>query len=186
MKRNLGKLIPPGIASPLSLTGGTASRVIWESMDSLGARLEILDTFLAEASASIRRPQSRARAIAILTRWATAWQGPSRTLEQTRSIHGSCLHFNQLIGSVWCHAFAFHAVPRDGLFLRGPDTDRTRKSHKLRSNRLDSTGLDALFTAWSARPEAHPAGNAVEFWLEEVPDEVWEASLQEALECLKS
>jgi hypothetical protein len=148
--------------------------------------LEILETYLAEASATIKRPQSRARAQVILTRWATAWQGPTRALAHTRSIHGSCLHFNQLIGTVWCHAFAFHAIPREGLFLKGPDTDRTRKSHKFRSNRLDSSSLDALFKAWSARPEARPAGNAVEFWLEEVPDEVFEACLQEVLECLKS
>lgn len=141
--------------------------------------------FLAEASASIRRPQSRARAGAILSRWAMAWQGPTRILEHTRSNHGAYLHFNQLIGTVWCHVFVFHASHKDGLSLRGPDTDRTRKAHKLRSNRLDSSGLDALFTAWSAHPEAHPAGNAVEFWLDEVPDEVWEACLQEALECLK-
>lgn len=148
--------------------------------------MEILETFLAEAAASIKRPQSRARAHAILSRWATAWQGPTRVLEHTRSIHGSCLRFNQLIGTVWSHAFAFHAVPREGLFLKGPDTDRARKSHKLRNNRLDASGLDALFAAWSAHPEAHPAGNAVEFWLEEVPDDVWEACLLEALECLKS
>ena len=96
------------------------------------------------------------------------------------------MRFNQLIGSVWCHVFAFHAVPREGLSLRGPDTDRTRKSHKLRNNRLDSSSLDALFDAWSAHPEAHPAGNAVEFWLEETPDEVWDACLEEALGCLKT
>ena len=148
--------------------------------------MEILELFLAEASASLKRPQSRARAEAVLTRWATAWQGPARTLEHTRSIHGACLRFNQLIGSVWCHVFAFHAVPREGLSLRGPDTDRTRKSHKLRNNRLDSSSLDALFDAWSAHPEAHPAGNAVEFWLEETPDEVWDACLEEALGCLKT
>jgi hypothetical protein len=147
--------------------------------------LEILDTFLADAFAALKRPQSRIRAEAILTRWVTAWQGSTRALEQTRSIHGSCLRFNQLIGTVWCHAFAFHAVRKDGLFLKGPDTDRTRKSHKLRNNRLDSTGLDALFVAWSAHPEARPAGNAVEFYLDEVPDEIWEACLKEALECLK-
>ena len=147
--------------------------------------MEILDTFLAEAAASLRRPQSRARAAALLARWATAWQGPTRVLEHTRSIHGSCLRFNQLIGTVWCHAFAFHAVPREGFFLKGPDTDRARKSHKLRTNRLDPAGLDALFEAWSAHPEARPAGNAVELWLDEVPDEVWEACLQEVLTCLK-
>lgn len=147
--------------------------------------MEILDIFLAETSSCLKRAPSRERAEAILTRWATAWQGPTRALEHTRSNHGACLRFNQRIGTIWCHAFAFHAVPKEGLFLRGPDTDRTRKSHKLRSNRLDSASLDALFEAWSARPEAHPAGNAVEFHLEEVPDEIWEACLQEALEHLK-
>ena len=152
----------------------------------MGARLEILETFLAEASASIKHPQSRARANAVLSRWAAAWQGPTRILEHTRSNHGACLHFNQLIGTVWCHAFAFHAIQKEGLSLRGPDTDRTRKSHKFRSNRLDSASLDALFQAWSAHPEAHPAGHAVEFWLEEVPDEVWETCLQEAMDCLKT
>jgi hypothetical protein len=147
--------------------------------------LEILDTFLAEASSVLKRSQSRARAEAILSRWVTAWQGPSRTLEHTRSIHGACLRFNQRIGTIWCHAFAFHVVPREGLSLKGPDTDRARKSHKLRSNRLDAASLDALFEAWSAHPEARPAGNAVEFYLDEVPDEVWDACLVEALECLK-
>jgi hypothetical protein len=147
--------------------------------------LEILEVFLAEASTCIKRPQSRLRAEALLTRWAMAWQGPTRILEHTRSNHGACLHFNQLIGTVWCHVFVFHAIPREGLSLKGPDTDRTRKSHKLRSNRLDSSSLDALFQAWSAHPEARPAGHAVEFWLEEVPDDVWEACLQEALACLK-
>ena len=147
--------------------------------------MENLEIFLAHASASLKRPQARERAQAILTRWATAWQGPSRLLEHTRSNHGNCLHFNQLIGTVWCHAFTFHALPKEGLFLKGPDTDRTRKSHKFRSNRLDTTGLDALFALWSAHPEARPAGNAVEFWLDEVPDEIWEACLQEALGCLK-
>lgn len=148
--------------------------------------MEILELFLAEAATVLKHAQSRTRAEAILSRWATAWQGPTRVLEHTRSIHGSCLRFNQRIGTVWCHAFAFHAVPREGLYLKGPDTDRARKSHKLRSNRLDATGLDALFEAWSAHPEARPAGNAVEFWLDEVPEDVWEACLREALDCLKS
>lgn len=148
--------------------------------------MEILEAFLADVSASLKHAQARARAGAIITRWGTAWQGPARTLDHTRSIHGSCLHFNQLIGTVWCQAFTFHVVPRNGLFLRGPDTDRSRKSHKLRSNRLDASGLDALYAAWSGRPEAHPAGNAVEFRLEETPDETWEACLQDALACLKA
>lgn len=147
--------------------------------------MEILEPFLTETAAVLRHAQSRARAFALLQRWATAWQGPHMVLEHTRSIHGSCLRFNQRIGTVWCHAFAFHAVPREGLSLRGPDTDRARKSHKLRTHRLDASGLDALFEAWSAHPEAHPAGNAVEFRLEETPDEVWEACLQEALQLLQ-
>lgn len=148
--------------------------------------MEILEAFLAEAASALKRPQSRARAQELLSRWALAWQGPTRVLEHTRSIHGSCLRFNQRFGTIWCHAFAFHAVPKVGLSLKGPDTDRARKSHKLRSNRLDPTPLDALYDAWSAHPEAHPAGNAVEFWLDETPDEVWEACLQEALSCLKA
>lgn len=94
------------------------------------------------------------------------------------------MHFNQLIGDVWCKAFTFHAAPRHGLSLRGPDTDRLRKSHKLRANRLDSRPLDSLFEAWSAHPEARPAGNAVELFMDEAHDDVWELFLQEALSCL--
>ena len=130
--------------------------------------LEILDSFLPAIQKAHKHSQSRARAEAILVRWTSVWQGPKRSLDCTHSIHGTYLHFNQLIGSVWSHAFSFHAAPREGLTLRGPDTDRVRKSHKHRDNRLDSTGLDALFEAWSAHPESHPAGNAVVFYLDEV------------------
>ncbi len=119
-----------------------------------------------------------------MRRWIARWQGPKRSLSLTRSNHGFYLHFNQLIGSVWVQAFGFHADPRTGLAMRGPDTDRTRKSHKYRSNKLDSTDLDALFKAWSAHPEARPAGHAVEFLLVETSDETWEACLQEALKHL--
>jgi len=143
--------------------------------------LEILDSFLPALMSSVKHAQSRQRAEVILQRWATVWPGPQRLLECTHSIHGTCLHFKQLIGTVWCQVFSFHATRKDGLTLRGPDTDRSRKSHKLRQHRLDPSALDALFDAWSAHPEAHPAGNAVVFFLDEVPDETWEACLQEAL-----
>lgn len=148
--------------------------------------MELLEAFTERALAALKFQGERARARAILLRWATAWQGPTRSLTYTRSLHGSYLHFNQLIGKVWCQAFSFHAAPRHGLSMRGPDTDRARKSHKLRDNRLDASGLDALFTAWSAHPELRPAGIAVEAFLGETPDEVWEAMLQEALGCLKA
>jgi hypothetical protein len=143
--------------------------------------LEILESFLPVLQTLHKHPQSRLRAEALVLRWTAAWQGPKRALECTKSIHGTYLHFNQLIGAVWCHAFSFHATRREGLTLRGPDTDRDRKAHKHRDNRLDSAGLDALFQAWSSHPEAHPAGNAVVFFLDEVPDETWEACLQEVL-----
>lgn len=146
--------------------------------------MEIVESFLAHAKGAFRRPDDRRRAEKILLRWAAAWQGRSRNLTQTSSNHGTYLHFNQLIGGIWCRAFIFHAAPRRGFGLRGPDTDRTRKSHKLRANRLDSSSLDALFEAWSAHPEARPAGNAVELLLEEAHDDVWESFLQEALRCL--
>lgn len=147
--------------------------------------METLADFILAATSVIRYASDRQRAEALLTRWGTAWQGPNRALDATYSNHGAYLHFNQLIGKVWSHAFTFHAAQRQSLVLRGPDTDRARKSHKLRNTKLDPTGLDALFLAWSARPEAHPAGNAVEFRLEETPDEVWEACLQDALHHLR-
>ena len=146
--------------------------------------MEVLLDFIASARTVAGHASDKQRAEAVLTRWGTAWQGPRRALEATHSNHGAYLHFNQLIGKVWSHAFIFHASQREGLVLRGPDTDRVRKSHKHRENKLDVTGLDALFVAWGAHPEARPAGNAVEFHLAETPDEVWETCLLEALKLL--
>ena len=48
-------------------------------------------------------------------------------------------------------------------------------------NPLDAAPLDALFEAWSLHPEARPAGHAVEFFLDETPDETWAACLAEVL-----
>ena len=146
--------------------------------------MEVLTDFIIDARAAEGHASNKQRAEAILTRWGTAWQGSKRALDATHSNHGAYLHFNQLIGKVWSHAFTFHASHREGLILRGPDTDRVRKGHRDRENRLDVSGLDAVFLAWGAHPEAHPAGNAVEFYLEETPDEVWEACLQEVLKLL--
>jgi hypothetical protein len=151
---------------------------------SLGEPLEIVESFLDSAKGAFRRADARKRAEGIVSKWASAWQGPCRNLTGTASIHGAYLHFNQMIGGIWCKAFTFHASPRRGLSLRGPDTDRIRKSHKLRSNRLDSALLDRLFEDWSRHPEARPAGNAVELFLEEAHDDVWESFLREALHCL--
>ncbi len=146
--------------------------------------MEALDSFLPFAHGALRHGSERRRAETILLRWATAWQGPDRALEFTRSHHGAYLHFNQRVGTTWCQVCTFHAAPRQGLSLRGPDPDRMRKSHKLRRHPLDRSGLDQVFDAWSAHPEARPAGNAVELVLVEVPDDVWEACLQEALQAL--
>ena len=143
--------------------------------------MDELEPFLAAARRALRHPQDRLRAERILLQWASAWQGPDRKLSATFSNHGAFLHFHQLIGSTWSDAFHFRAALGHGLSLRGPDTDRARKSHKLRRHPLDRAGLDALFEDWQAHPEARPAGNAVEFFLEEAPDEVWAACLQEAL-----
>lgn len=143
--------------------------------------MEDINFFFNKALGSLKHPSERQRAEAILLRWTAQWTGPRRNLTTTHSNHGSFLHFNQLIGTTWSHVFAFHAAPRHGLSLKGPDPDRIRKSHKHRDAPLDRTGLDALFDAWSAHPEARPAGNAVELFLEETSDEVWEACLQEAL-----
>jgi len=146
--------------------------------------LEIVESFLEAAKGAFRRTDGRKRAEIILTRWASVRQGPCRSLTGTASSHGAYLHFNQFIGGIWCKVFTFRASPRQGLSLRGPDTDRVRKSHKLRANRLDTKSLDKLFENWSLHPEAHPAGNAVELFMDEAHDEVWEAFLQEALTCL--
>ena len=143
-----------------------------------------MESFLDSAKGAFKRTADRKRAEGILMRWAAAWNGPLRNLTQTNSNHGAYLHFNQLIGGIWCKAFTFHAVSGYGLGLRGPDTDRIRKSHKLRENRLDSRPLDSLFAAWSLHPEARPAGKAVELRMNEAHDDVWELFLQEALYCL--
>ncbi|HJV22282.1 MAG TPA: hypothetical protein VJ570_06285 [Holophagaceae bacterium] len=144
-----------------------------------------LEDYLALAARQVPHPRDRERFIRLVTRWASQWTGKSRKLEVTASHHGTFLHFNQLIGTHWMQAFTFEATKRHGVFLKGPDPDRGRKSHKLRSNPLDPSTLDALFDAWSAHPEGRPAGKAMEFFLEETPDETWEACLQEALACLK-
>jgi len=143
--------------------------------------LEDLDLFMEQALAALKHPQEKQRAQAILARWSTLWPGPRRNLTCTFSNHGAFLHFNQMIGSNWSHVFTFHAAPRQGLSMRGPDSDRVRKAHKHRDTPLDRQGLDGVFAAWSAHPEARPAGNAIELYLEEAADEVWEACLQEVL-----
>ena len=130
---------------------------------------------------ALKHPQERKRATALLNHWIDQWPGPKRNITCTFSNHGAFLHFNQLIGTTWSHVFTFHAAHRHGLSLKGPDTDRTRKSHKRRANPLDREGLDAVFDAWSAHPEARPAGNAIELFLEEAPDDVWEACLEEVM-----
>jgi hypothetical protein len=143
--------------------------------------LEDLELFVEKARAALKHPQERARAQALLSRWSALWPGPKRNITCTFSNHGAFLHFNQMIGSTWSHVFTFHAAPRHGLSMRGPDTDRVRKAHKDRDTPLDRQGLDAVFAAWSAHPEARPAGNAIELYLDEAADEVWEACLQEVL-----
>jgi hypothetical protein len=148
--------------------------------------LEILGPFLDAARASLRHAQDRERAQALILRWAAAWQGPTRRLTVTSSNHGAYLHFDQRVATVWSQVFTFHAAPHHGLSMRGPDPDRVRKSHRHRDKQLDRHPLDALFEAWSAHGEAHPANNAVELFLVETPDETWEACLQEALACLKA
>lgn len=146
--------------------------------------MEQLDEFVAYAHTCVKHARERARVAPLLEGWATAWQGRDRMLDFTRSLHGVSLHFNQRIGTHWIQAFSFHANRRDGFFLKGPDTDRARKSHKLRSNPLDAAPLDALFEAWRAHPEHHPAGMAVVFHLEETPDDTWAALLKAALDQL--
>ena len=143
--------------------------------------MEDLDLFFERAQAALKRPQEKLRAQAILSRWAGLWSGPRRNLTCTFSNHGAFLHFNQMIGTTWSHVFTFHAAPRHGLSMRGPDSDRVRKAHKHRDTPLDRQGLDGVFAAWSTHPEARPAGNAIELYLDEAADEVWEACLQEVL-----
>lgn len=144
-----------------------------------------LEDFLLVAESCVRTRQDRARLAQLLETWAAPWTGKHRTLNLTVSNHGAYLHFSQLLGTHWMQAFTFIATHKDGVRVKGPDPDRGRKSHKLREHRLDPAKLDALYEAWSAHPEARPAGNAVEFYLEETPDETWQACLQEALQALK-
>ena len=146
--------------------------------------LENLNLFLKKTVASLKHSQEKQRAATILTRWYTVWPTTKRNITYTSSNHGVFLHFNQMIGSTWSHVFKFHISSKNGLSMRGPDTDRARKSHKHRDNPMDRSGLDAVFEVWSIHPEAHPAGSAVEFFLKETPDETWEACLQEVLQIL--
>ncbi len=146
--------------------------------------METLDTFLQSARRCVHHPAERDRLSALVLRWHGAWRGKHRVLDLSLSHHGAFLHFNQLMDGKWVQAFTFVATKREGVCLRGPDPDRTRKAHKLRRNPLDAAPLDALFEAWSVHPEARPAGHAVEFFLEETPDEVYEACLAEVLACL--
>ncbi len=111
--------------------------------------MEILEFFLDFTFKVLKHPSERSRAQAILARWTSAWQGRSRNITDSFSNHGAYLHFHQAIGGKWCTVFTFHAAHRHGLSLRGPDPDRDRKSHKLRRNPLDPTGLNGLFEAWS-------------------------------------
>jgi hypothetical protein len=143
--------------------------------------LELLEEFLPYAQGCLKHPAERQRLAAILTQWVGQWRGKQRVLDYSRSHHGAFLHFNQLLGGKWVQAFTFIATPREGVCLRGPDSDRARKSHKYRNNPLDPASLDALFEAWSLHPEARPAGHAVEFFIEETPDETWAACLAEVL-----
>jgi hypothetical protein len=143
--------------------------------------LEDLELFMAKTFSAVKHAQERKRAQVLLLRWTSLWPGPKRNITTSFSNHGAFLHFNQLIGTTWSHVFTFHSANRHGLSMKGPDTDRTRKAHKYRSNPLDRKGLDEVFEAWSAHPEHRPAGNAVEFFLEETPDETWEQCLQEVL-----
>jgi hypothetical protein len=145
-----------------------------------------LEDFLLVAERCVRSKHDRARLVRLLETWGAAWTGKHRLLNLTASNHGAFLHFTQLIGSHWMQAFTFHATHKDGVRLKGPDPDRGRKSHKHRSQPLDPAKLDALFDAWSAHPEARPAGHAVEFYLEETPDETWQACLEEVLLHLKA
>lgn len=146
--------------------------------------MESLDTFLQSAHRCLHHASERARLAAILGRWTAAWKGKQRTFDLSLSLHGAFLHFNQLMDGTWVQAFTFVATRREGVCLRGPDPDRTRKAHKLRHHPLDPAALDALFEAWSQHPEARPAGHAVEFFLEETPDDTWAACLEDVLACL--
>ena len=150
-------------------------------VEHLEPTLDALDDFLPFAQACLHHPSERARLEKILLAWVGRWRGKHRLLDPSRSHHGGYLHFNQLMDGKWVQAFTFVATRKEGVCLRGPEPDRARKSHKLRRNPLDAAPLDALFEAWSQHPEARPAGHAVEFFLEETPDEVWDACLAEVL-----
>lgn len=143
-----------------------------------------LEDFLLVAHNSLRHKGERLRADALLQRWAAAWLGKERVVNGTFSNHGAYLHFAQFLQGQWVQVFTWHAAHGHGVSLRGPDPDRVRKGHKHRTNRLDTARLDALFAAWSAHPEARPAGHAVEFFLTETPDETYDRCLQEVLQHL--
>ena len=140
-----------------------------------------LEDFLLVAHTSLRHKNDRKRVDALLQKWATTWQSRERVVNGTFSNHGAYLHFAQFIKGQWVQIFTFHAGPHHGVSLRGPDPDRTRKSHKHRFNRLDTTNMDTLFEAWSAHPEARPAGHAVEFFLTETPDDTYDRCLQDVM-----
>ena len=143
--------------------------------------MEQLDDFLPYAQGCLKHVSERVRLEGILGQWTSRWRGKHRVLDYSRSHHGAYLHFNQLMDGKWVQAFTFVATRKEGVCLRGPDVDRVRKSHKLRRNPLDRAPLDALFEDWSRHPEARPAGHAVEFFIEETPDEVWTACLEEVV-----
>ncbi len=143
-----------------------------------------LQDFLITGRASVRHPADRQRLEVLLTRWTEAWKSKERVMDLTRSTHGVFLHFNQFIAEHWCQICYFHASPKHGVSMRGPDPDRVRKSHKFRRGKMDTTKLDALFEAWSAHEEAHAAGLAVEFFLDETSDDVWAACLKSVKEIL--
>lgn len=128
--------------------------------------------------------QERERASRILETWVASWKGKLRTVNLTRSNHGAFLHFAQFMDGSWIQAFTFIADRKDGVSLRGPDPDRSRRAHKLRRHKVDSAPLDKLFEAWSLHPEGRPAGHAVEFFIHETPDDTWDACLRETLACL--
>lgn len=144
---------------------------------------EALEEFWGVAFPILPR-QERERASAVLETWVGAWKGKHRVVNLTRSNHGAFLHFAQFMDNAWVQAFTFIASRKEGVSLRGPDPDRLRRAHKLRRNRIDSGPLDRLYEAWSAHPEARPAGHAVEFFLHETPDETWAACLKETQDCL--
>ena len=140
--------------------------------------LKLLDDFLETGSPALRHPEDRKRLKTILTAFTTPWNGRDRVLDLTHSSHGLFLHFNQNIAGHWCQVCYFHAAPKHGVSMRGPDPDRVRKSHKYRRNKMDTSKLDSLFEVWSLHPDARAAGLAVEFFLEETSDEVWVACLK--------